>query len=74
MAYASIDAGARGTLIDVFLTAKARKSHLTNTARKEKIINIDILPQMENRRRFLQARAQSEVINRKLLILIACHI
>lgn len=36
MAYASIDAGARGTLIDVFLTAKAGKSHLTNTARKEK--------------------------------------
>lgn len=33
---ASILARARGTLIDIFLTEKARKSHLTNTAGKEK--------------------------------------
>lgn len=33
---AGVAAGARGTLIDVFLTAKARKSHLTITAGREK--------------------------------------
>lgn len=32
----SVVAGARGALIDVFLTVKARKSHLTITAAEEK--------------------------------------
>lgn len=36
----SVEARARGALIDVFLTVKARKSHITFTARKEKSLKL----------------------------------
>lgn len=40
----------RGALIDVFFTAKARKSHLTITAGKGKSLILIFCPRWKNRR------------------------
>ncbi len=58
----AVAAGARSALIDVFLTLKARKSHLTITAGKEKslILIFCLRRKIERSIRFLLAHAQSK--------------
>lgn len=62
MTNASVLARTRSTLVDVFLAVKARKSHLTITAGKEKSLTLIFCLRWKKRRRlicFLLAYTQS---------------